>query len=235
MKVVKYSSIVLVTFVIIAGIAIPTVREPQGLFEFPMIPGLGQKSRNIFFHVPVAWTTVVAFLVSMFYGYRYVRTKNMDYDIKSVSSAGLGFLFCFLATVTGAVWAKFNWGDYWNWDPRETSIFILLLIYGAYFALRSALENEEARARLSAVYSMVAGLTVPFFIFVMPRMMAGLHPGAAGDVEGKGPVLELKMSSNMLFVFLVALLGFNLLYVWMLDLRVRAGKIEYQRIKQQTS
>ncbi|MBI3005014.1 MAG: cytochrome c biogenesis protein CcsA [Ignavibacteriales bacterium] len=234
MKFVKYSSIVLVTFVIIAGIAIPTVRAPQGLFEFPTIPGLGQKSRNIFFHVPVAWTTVVAFLVSMYYGFRYVRTKNMEYDIKSVSSAGLGFLFCFLATVTGAIWAKFNWGDYWNWDPRETSIFILLLIYGAYFALRSALENEEVRARLSAVYSMVAGLTVPFFIFVMPRMMAGLHPGAKGDVEGKGPVLELKMSSNMLVVFLVALVAFNLLYVWLLDLRVRAGKLEYEQSREQS-
>src|SRR5574341_1441461 len=99
MKLVKYSSIILITFVIIAGIAIPTVRAPQGWLEFPTIPGLGQKSRNIFFHVPVAWTTVVAFLVSMYYGFRYVRTKNLDYDIRSVSSAGLGFMFCFLATV----------------------------------------------------------------------------------------------------------------------------------------
>ncbi|HLF19620.1 MAG TPA: cytochrome c biogenesis protein [Bacteroidota bacterium] len=233
MKFVKYGSIVLITFVIIAGIAVPTVRDPQGWLEFPTIPGLGQKSRNIFFHVPVAWTTVVAFLVSMYYGFRYVRTKNIEYDIKSVSSAGLGFLFCFLATVTGAVWAKFNWGEFWNWDPRETSIFILLLIYGAYFALRSALENEELKARLSAVYSMVAGLTVPFFIFVMPRIMSGLHPGAEGDIEGKGPVLELKMSSNMLIVFFVALLGFNLLYVWLLDLRVRAAKLEYEHSRQQ--
>jgi heme exporter protein C len=229
MRYVKIGSIVLITFVIVAGIAIPTVRAPQGWLEFPTIPGLGQKSRNIFFHVPVAWTTVVAFLVSMYYGFRYIRTRNLQYDIQSVSSAGLGFLFCFLATVTGAVWAKFNWGEFWNWDPRETSIFILLLIYGAYFALRSALENEEVRARLSAVYSMIAGLTVPFFIFVMPRIMSGLHPGAKGDVEGAGPVLEFKMTANMRIVFLLSLLGFNLLYVWMLNLRVRAANLEQLR------
>ena len=160
MKYVKYGALVIITFVMIAGIAIPLSPSPQGWLEFPLIPGLEDKARNIFFHVPTAWTTVVAFLVSTYYGIRYLRTKKIDYDLISVSSAGLGLLFCILATVTGAFWAKFNWGSYWNWDPRQTSIFILLLIYGAYFALRSAIDVEEKRAALSTVYTIVAGLTV---------------------------------------------------------------------------
>ena len=228
MKVAKYGSILLITFVLVAGIAIPLSPSPQSWLEFPVIPGLEQKARNILYHVPIAWTTVVAFLVSTYYGFRYLRTRDIDNDIKSVSSAGLGFLFCFLATITGALWAKFNWGSFWNWDPRETSIFVLLLIYGAYFALRSALETEEKRATLSAVYSMIAGITVPFFIFVMPRIMSGLHPGAKGDVEGSGPVVQMKMSPNMLVIFLLGLLGFTLLYVWLLNLRVRIARIEYE-------
>jgi heme exporter protein C len=229
MTFVKYGSILLITFVLFAGIAIPLSPSPQNWLHFPVIPGLEEKARNILYHVPIAWTTVVAFLVSTFYGFRYLKTRNIDYDIKSVSSAGLGFMFCFLATVTGALWAKFNWGSFWNWDPRETSIFVLLLIYGAYFALRSALETEEKRATLSAVYSMIAGITVPFFIFVMPRIMSGLHPGAKGDAEGSGPVVQMKMSPNMLVLFLLGLLGFTLLYVWLLNLRVRIARIEYER------
>jgi heme exporter protein C len=229
MKFVKYGSIILITFVIIAGLAIPLSPSPQGWLQFPVIPALEEKARNIFFHVPVAWTTVVAFLVALFYGYRYLRSRDINDDIKSVSSAGLGLLFCVLATITGALWAKFNWGSFWNWDPRETSIFVLLLIYGAYFALRSALESEEKRATLSAVYSIVAGITVPFFIFVMPRMMAGLHPGAKGDPEGAGPVVQFDMSPNMLLVFLLSLLGFTLLYVWLFNIRVRMAKLEYER------
>lgn len=229
MKFVKLGAVTLVTFVIIAGISIPLSQQPASWFQFPVIPGLQEKARNIFFHVPTAWTTVVAFLVALYYGARYLRTRNMDDDIRSVSSASLGFMFCFLATITGSVWAKFNWGSFWNWDPRETSIFILLLIYGAYFALRSSLEVEETRAKLSAVYSIVAGLTVPFFVFVMPRIMSGLHPGAKGDLGGSTPVAQLHMPPNMLTVFFLSLIGFTLFFVWMLNVRVRLARIEYQQ------
>lgn len=229
MKFVKLGAVILVTLVIVAGIAIPTSSQPTSMFQFPVIPGLEEKARNIFFHVPTAWTTVVAFFVSLFYGARYLRSRNVSDDISSVSSASLGFMFCFLATVTGSVWAKFNWGSFWNWDPRETSIFILLLIYGAYFALRSSIEVEETRARLSAVYSIIAGLTAPFFIFVMPRIMSGLHPGAKGDESGSTPVAQLHMPPNMLTVFFLSLIGFTLLFVWMLNVRVRLARIEYQQ------
>ncbi len=229
MKIVKWGAVILVTFVIVAGIAIPTSPQPASVFQFPLIPGLEEKARNIFFHVPTAWTTVFAFFVSLFYGAKYLRKRAVEDDISSVSAASLGFMFCFLATITGSIWAKFNWGSFWNWDPRETSIFILLLIYGAYFALRSSIEVEETRARLSAVYSIIAGLTAPFFIFVMPRIMTGLHPGAKGDAGGSTPVAQLHMPPNMLIVFLLSLTGFTLLFVWMFNVRVRLARIEYRQ------
>ncbi len=224
---------ILITFVLIAGIAIPMVPSPQGLLQFPIIPGLEEKARNIFYHVPVAWTTVVAFLTSMFFGWRYLRSSKIDDDIRSVVAAGLGLLFCALATITGSLWAKFNWGSFWNWDPRETSIFALLLIYGAYFALRSAIDEEERRAKLSAVYSSIAGLTVPFFIFVLPRLVGGLHPGAKGDPSGSGPVVQFKMAGNMLVVFFAGLIGFSLFFVWLFSLRVRVERRLYHQSQQE--
>ncbi|RPI04636.1 MAG: ABC transporter permease [Ignavibacteriae bacterium] len=228
MKLVKYAAIGCISFVIIAGIAIPMVPQPQSWLEFPVIPGLEEKARNIFFHVPVAWASVLGFLFALYYGFRYLRSRDYEYDIKSVSSAGLGMMFCVLATVTGSIWAKFNWGSFWNWDPRETSIFILLLIYGAYFALRSALGTDELRARLSAVYAILAGMTAPFFIFIMPRIVGGLHPGAKGDSAGSAPVAQLHMPPNMLLVFIIGIIGFSLFFVWLLHVRVRAARIEYQ-------
>jgi heme exporter protein C len=218
---------ILLTLVIVAAIGFPISASPQNWYEFPLIPGLEERARLIFFHVPTAWLSVMAFFTSMFYGILYLRRRDPMDDISSSAAAGLGFLFCILATVTGAIWAKFNWGSFWNWDPRETSIFVLLLIYGAYFSLRSAVDVEEKRATLSSVYSIIAAVTVPFFIFIMPRIMTGLHPGAKGDPDGAGPVVEFKMSPNMRVVFFASLIGFTLLFIWMFRLRVRAARLEY--------
>ena len=204
----------LIAFVSVAGIAFHIVENPRAWYEFPLIPGLEENAKIIFFHVPTAWLTVVAFLVSTVYSFKYLRRKNLDDDAKAYSSAQLGMVFCILATVTGAVWAKFAWGSFWSWDPRQTSIFALLLIYGALFALRSSIESEEKRATLSSVYSLIAFVTVPFFIFIMPRIMKGLHPGSADDTNA-GPVVNFKMNSSMLLIFFLSLIGFTILYFWM--------------------
>lgn len=209
------------TVVIIASLAFPIVTNPVRWYEFPIVPGLEDKARILFFHVPMSWTAVVAFFVSMVYGIRFLVKKNLDDDATSASSASLGLMFCILATVTGSLWAKFNWGSFWNWDPRETSIFVLLLIYGAYFALRSSLGEEEKRATLSAAYAIIAGVTVPFFIFIMPRIMSSLHPDPIVNSRGK-----IEMNGTMLVVFLSSLAGFTALYVWMLKLKVRAERLD---------
>ena len=209
------------TAVIVVAFIFPIVQTPVQWYEFPVIPGLEQRARILFFHVPMAWTTVVAFLVSLYYGIKYLKNKNLDDDMKSAASAGLGLMFCALATVTGSIWAKFNWGSFWNWDPRETSIFMLLLIYAAYFALRSSLDGEEKRATLSAVYAVIAGVTVPFFIFVMPRIVASLHPDPIINSSGK-----VHMNGSMLTVFLSSVGGFTAFYFWMLQVKVRASRLE---------
>ncbi len=217
-NILKVILFLLMTFVIIAGIAFPIVEgAPQHWYQYPIIPGLEEKAKIIFFHVPTAWLAVIAFFMSMFYGIKYLRTENLDNDVKSFTAMQLGMIFCILATVTGSIWAKFTWGAFWHWDPRETSIFILLLIYGSLFALRSAIENENKKARLSAVYSIFAFLTVPFFIFIMPRIMTGLHPGSANDTSS-GPVVNFHMDKNMYLVFILSLIAFTILYYWMFRL-----------------
>jgi heme exporter protein C len=214
--------------VIVLGLTLPMVAEPQHWYDLPIVPGLEEKARIIFFHVPTAWLSVLGFVAALVYGIRYLRSRSIEDDSKSATSAGLGFLFCLLAMVTGAIWAKSSWGSYWNWDPRETSIFVLLLVYGAYFALRSAIEAEEKRAALAAVYAVIAGVTMPFFIFIMPRVIASLHPEPLLNAQGK-----IHMNTTMLLVFLASLAGFTGLYYWMWKLHVRVEQLR-RRIQQPT-
>ncbi len=197
------------------------------ILTLPFIIGLEERARILYFHVPMSWIAVLAYVVAMIYAGKYLSKKNIRDDITSSSAAALGTLFCLLATVTGSIWAKFNWGSFWNWDPRETSIFVLLLIYAAYFALRAAVENEERRARLSAVYAILAAVTVPFFIFILPRITEGLHPGSKGDAN-IGPVLSPQAEAlNPLKQIILSLsfAGFTLVFFWMLSLQIRVKTI----------
>lgn len=172
----------------------------------------------------MSWIAVLAFLISMINSIRFLKSRDMDKDVIAYSSAEIGFIFTLLATITGSLWAKFNWGSFWNWDPRETSIFILLLIYGAYFSLRSAIENPEQKAKLSSVYSIIAFVTVPFFVFIMPRIVESLHPeDALVDKQGK-----ITMNPVMLTIFLSSLAGFTMFFLWLLNLKVRVEKL-YRR------
>lgn len=197
---------------------------------FPLVPGLEEQIRIMNFHVPVAWISVLAYFFAMFYAIQYLRTRNPDYDLKASSAAEIGIIFTILATVTGMIWAKLNWGSFWNWDPRETAIFLLLLIYGAYFALRAAIENEDLKAKLSSVYSIIAFITVPFLVFALPRILAGLHPGSENDATA-GPILSTQENTlNYLqqVAFSMGFAAFSMLFFWLLNLRYRLKKIEYK-------
>ena len=177
----------------------------------PLAGGLGEYTRIFYFHVPVAWLAVLSFLISAVYSLRYIRFRQIKADLVAEAANRLGLIFAFLATVSGSIWAKVSWGAFWNWDPRETSIFILLLIYAAYFALRSAIDQTERKAMLSSVYSILAFVTVPFFVFIIPRIYASLHPDPLINPQGK-----IHLEVRMLITFISSLAGFTALYFWIL-------------------
>lgn len=188
-------------------------------FDFNNV--LGEKSRIIFFHVPVAWISVLAFFISMIYSVKFIKTRNLYNEIVAFSAAEIGFVFSILATITGSIFAKFTWGSFWNWDPRETSIFILFLIYGAYFSLRISIDSTEKKAMLSSVYLIIAFITVPFFIFIMPRIVSSLHPSDTFFSKG-----TINMSMGMMSVFFLCLFAFTILFFWILNLKIRIEKLK---------
>ncbi len=176
--------------------------------------------RIFYFHVPVAWVAVLAYMVAMIQSIRYLRTKDIIFDIKAVSANRLGLLFSLMAVITGSIFAKLTWGEFWNWSEiREVSIFILLVIYGAYFALRSALPDREVRATMSAVMTIIFAVSALFLIFILPRIYPAFsqHPtDSIVDEQGR-----LTMSPMVLVIFSLSMIAFTALFAWMYSLTVR--------------
>ena len=167
----------------------------------------------IILHVPCAMVAVLAYVVSMAYAIGYLATRRLVYDICSAVSAGLGLSYTILATATGMIFAYVEWNSVWNWDPRETSILILMIVYAAYFALRTAIPTS-ARARISAVYAIMAGIVMPFFVFAMPRMVPGLHPdNTLTDRAG--------LATEYRIVLIASAIGLVWVFIWLFRYHVR--------------
>ena len=177
--------------------------------------------RIFFFHVPSAWVASLGFLVAMIWSVRYLRRRDPKLDDVALASSELGFVFCFVALVSGMIWARREWGAFWNWDPRQNTVLILLLIYGGYFTLRSAIADPDKRRRIVAVYSIFAFVTVPFLVFVVPRIMETLHPSPIIKTDNQSGVMNAKMRQ----VFYLFLLSYTSLYLWILSLRIRVERL----------
>jgi heme exporter protein C len=132
--------------------------------------------RIFYFHVSIALASLVAFAVAAVYGIRYLRSRDERHDEVSSISVGIGLAFSVLVVLTGSIWAKASWGTWWVWeDPRLATFVVVLLLYAAYFLLRSSAEGER-RMRYSAIYAIAAFASVPLSFYSVRVARSFVHP-----------------------------------------------------------
>lgn len=190
------------------------------LLDIPKINILEHTARNLYFHVPMWFSMMAAVFVSAWHSLQVLRGGGLIRDIRALQAARVGTLFGLMGLVTGIWWSKFTWyvgtDVWWNFDPRQTMAALQLLIYGAYFVLRSAVEEPERRSRIAAVYNLFAVVTVPFLLYVLPRQLQSLHPGADGN-----PAFSEITAPVMRLIFYPAVIGFIGLFWVLYTQRVR--------------
>lgn len=192
------------------------------LMSVPRLNIVNETIRALYFHVPMWFGMVVMFLVSTIYAIKYLKDSNTNNDIKSVEFANTGLFFGLLGIFTGMIWANYTWGSPWHGDPKQNGAAIALLVYLAYFVLRGSVDNQEQRARLSAVYNIFAFAAMIPLIFIIPRMTSSMHPGSGGN-----PGFNMyDLDSKMRMVFYPAVIGWILLGVWIATLRIRIRNAE---------
>jgi len=208
----KILAVVLLFYVHIGGM----------LFDVPRLNILNETIRALYFHVPMWFGMVLLFLLSVYYSILYLRNPAPRFDYRAVEYANVGLTFGILGMLTGMLWANYAWGSPWHGDPKQNGAAIALLVYLAYFVLRGSVENEEQRARLSAVYNIFAFAAMVPLIFIIPRMTSSMHPGSGGN-----PGFNMyDLDSRMRLVFYPAIIGWFLIGVWIVSIRVKVRTLE---------
>lgn len=209
----KILGVLLVVYSIIGGLLIPV----------PAMPILNETIRNLYFHVPVWMAMSVLFSISVFYSIKYLLHPRDQYDVIAVETINAGLLFYVLGLVTGMIWAQYTWGQAWSNDIKQICAAIAFLVYCAYLVLRNSVEEEQKKARISAVYNLFAYPLMIVLVLVLPRMsQESLHPGNAGNPAfGK-----YDLDSLMKLVLYPTFIGWSLVGVWIASLRYRLRMIE---------
>ena len=208
----KWLGSVLVIYSLIAGL----------LWDVPHLPILHESIRNLYFHVPMWFTMIVLYLIAVLYSIKYLRSGNEKYDLVAVESVNTGIEFGFLGILTGMIWGNYTWGSPWPNDPKLNGAAITTLVYLAYIVLRNAIDEEQKKARISAIYNIFAFPVMIVLLFILPRLTDSLHPGNGGN-PGFG---RYDLDRNMRLVFYPACIGWILVGVWIATLRYRIRLIE---------
>ncbi|HPG33807.1 MAG: cytochrome c biogenesis protein CcsA [Lentimicrobium sp.] len=203
----KITGIVLILYSIIAGL----------LIDVPDLPVIRETIRNLFYHVCMWFAMFTMFGTSLVYSIKYLSGFQLKDDLKASETVYTGIFFGILGLVTGMIWAKFTWGDFWTNDPQLNGAAVSMMAYMAYVVLRSSIDEQSKRARISAVYNIFAFMLLVIFLGVLPRLAdSSLHPGKGGNsstMEG----LDMKMR----MVFYPAVAGWIIVAYWLTQLRLR--------------
>lgn len=196
------------------------------LSTVPELPILHESIRNLYFHVPMWFSMIVLFSVSVFYSIKYLLSNDPEHDLKAVESINTGIIFGILGIITGAIWAKFTWGSAWSFDVKQNYAAIALLLYSAYLVLRNAIDEEQRRAKISAIYNIFAFPMMVVLLFVLPRLGDSLHPGNGGNPGFNSYDLD----SRMRMVFYPACMGWILIGYWIYTLLFRLRRLNKNRL-----
>ncbi len=215
----KILSLLLLIYTVVAGF----------LTKVPDLPIIHESIRNLYFHVCMWFAMMILFIISFIYSIKYLQSSDYRNDIFAVNFAAVGAFLGILGYTTGSIWANYTWLTDENQslgsvlrEPKLIGAAIALLIYGAYFVLRGSFTDMDKRARVSAVYNIFAFAMLFPSIWIIPRMVGSLHPGAPGSDSGN-PALNAQkdLDATMRMIFYPAVIGWTLLGVWIATLKIR--------------
>jgi heme exporter protein C len=188
----------------------------------------GDPAFAIFYlHVPVALTAYACFGWAAWKALRLLWKGDDRYDLESYTAVHMGVIFGLLTLVTGSIWAKYTWGQWWVWSSRQLTLFLVLfLFYSAYFMLRYSTDPGPRRARMSAVYALFGIVLVPVSFLAIRLAEDIIHPSPV-VLTRDGP----QMTWDLFLVFCVCMAGMLALVASLYQLELTGKRLD-SRLRQ---
>lgn len=200
----------------VAGVAALYVRA---LLFTPMDALQGAAQKIYYIHIAAWLSAYTAVGITALCSVIYLWLRDERADRMGEACAEVGLVFLTVGLMTGTIWGKVIWGAWWVWwDMRLTLTLFLWFVVAAYLVLRGAIEEQDQRARYSAVLGILGALLIPFIHLSVYMFQARLHPMPVVLQPG-----QARMSPEMLRTFLSSFAVFMLLCAAFIRARYRIG------------
>ena len=175
------------------------------IFFYAPVDEDGLNQKIFYFHVPIAFTAYACFGWGAWKGLLVLWKRKPGADLESYVAIHQGVIFGALTLVTGSIWAKVRWGQWWTWGDEQLVLFLVLfLFYCAYFMLRYSVEPGLQRENMCAVYALFGVVLIPISWLSIRLANDFIHPTV---FTSHGP----QMSTAMFATFCVSWFGLLLL------------------------
>lgn len=138
---------------------------------------MGPVQKIFYLHLPMAINTFLACLVVFIASIGYLWQRSTWWDDLAAAAAKVAVVLCSGVLITGMIWGRSAWGQWWTWSPRLTFSLMLWLLYVVYLTVRMSIESAQRRAVVSAAYGVIAFLDVPL-VWLSARLLPDIHPAS---------------------------------------------------------
>lgn len=210
----------------VLGVACLVIGVFWGLFLTPTHYEQGESARIIYIHVPAAMLAInIYFVMALGSLIGLVRRHHVSFLVAK-AAAPIGAGMTALALITGALWGAPTWGTWWVWDPKLTSVLIMMFFYVGYIGLWGAVDDPEKAADLSAVLCLVG-----LIFAVMSRYAVEIFDGRTLHQPASLSLDKDENVSNVYYLpLLFAIAGFYLTFISLLLVRART-EIRLRRVR----
>ena len=200
------------------GVILLLAGSYYGLALAPPEQYMGETQRIMYVHVPTAWSAMLILTWAFVCAVSWLATGKWHWDHRLEATIEMSVVLCFLLAAQGAIWAKPTWGVWWDWDPRLTTVAILLMAFLGIAALRRFVDDPVKRATWSAVATVIGYVDVPIVYFSV-KWWNSLH-------QQQSPVSSI--SRPFLIPLMVNFAGILLLTTGVMTIRSRAAAMQIE-------